>query len=100
MRPAPASSIRLQSVGNRRAARATTLRRTARTVELLTRIERPILFGQLLSGCDVAHRHLKVVADTQAIRITRVIVEAGVVPAQNVVTPAVDVGVFLDGSLA
>lgn len=74
---------------------AATLGDTARAGEGLGGVEGAVVVGQLFAGLDVADGDLEVVADGEAVGGAGVVEEAGVVPAEDVVSAAVDAGVLV-----
>jgi len=72
---------------------AATLGGSARAGEGLGEVESAVVVGQLFAGLDVADGDLEVVADGEAVGGAGVVIEAGVVPAEDVVAVPVDVRV-------
>ena len=73
---------------------ATAIAGGAQAREGFAGIESAIVVGEFFAGGDIADGEFEVVADAEAVGGAGVVEEPGVVPAQDVVTAGVDVGVF------
>ena len=62
--------------------------------ETFVQVERPVVVGELISGLEVANRDFEVIAGAQAAGLAAVVHEPCVVPAEDGVTPAVQVAEF------